>query len=113
MVRVDIGHEQHNPATMADNEFYQPNEGRTENVRSRPVGAGAWGLSCSPHDACGAVILQRVCVPQPGQAPGPRIHHTLPLVPTGRRGAPILRFARQNSSSAVAAINRALHLSII
>src|SRR5258706_4658404 len=45
----------------------------------------------------GAVILARVLVPQPGQAQGPLIHPTPPLVPTGRRGAPIPRLDRQNS----------------
>src|SRR5258708_1144616 len=33
-------------------------------------------------------------------AQGPRIHSTLPPVPTGDRGAPIPRFDRQNSLSA-------------
>src|SRR5260221_9415275 len=36
--------------------------------------------------------------PQPGQAQGPLIHPIPPLVPTGRPGAPIPRFARHNSS---------------
>jgi hypothetical protein len=78
------------------------------------VDAGALCLSCSHHDssenkgaiwplstsrtacACparttirpGAVRLERVCVPQPGQAPGPLIYSTPPPVPTDMGGYP-------------------------
>src|SRR5690242_16690035 len=45
-----------------------------------------------------SVILERILVPQRGQAQGLRIHPTPHLVPTGRRGAPMTRFARHNSS---------------
>ncbi len=44
-----------------------------------------------------ALRFVRVVVPHPGQAQGPRIHPTPPLVPTGHQGAPLPRFARQNS----------------
>src|SRR5467141_1952552 len=47
---------------------------------------GAWCLSWWQRDPVGIAWSKQVA-PQPGQAPGPLIHSTPPLVPTGRRRA--------------------------
>src|SRR5258708_32204220 len=61
----------------------------------------AWFLSCWQRDPVGTAWSKQVA-PQRGQAPGPLIHSTLPLVPTGPWAAStsmdmITRFGRQNS----------------
>src|SRR5258708_28184866 len=63
---------------------------------------GAWCLSCWQRDPVGTAWSNQVA-PQPGQAQGPLIHSTPPLVPTGPWAAStsldsIPRFGRQNSS---------------
>ena len=63
---------------------------------------GAWCLSCWQRDAVGTAWSNQVA-PQRGQAPGPLIHSTPPLVPTGPWAAStsmdrIPRFGRQHSS---------------
>src|SRR6266446_5078155 len=62
---------------------------------------GAWCLSCWQCDPVGTAWSNQVA-PQPGQAPGPLIHSTPPLVPTGPWAAStsmamIPRFGLQNS----------------
>src|SRR5216683_784127 len=63
---------------------------------------GAWCLSWWQRDPVGTLWSTKVA-PQPGQAPGPLIHSTPPLVPTGPWAAStsmarIPRFGRQHSS---------------
>src|SRR5260221_1414651 len=63
---------------------------------------GAWCLSWWQRDPVGTAWSKQVA-PQPGQAPGPLIHSTPPLVPTGPWAASISmaripRFGRQHSS---------------
>jgi len=63
---------------------------------------GAWCLSWWQRDPLGTAWSKQVA-PQPGQAPGPLIHSTPPLVPTGPWAAStsmdrIPRFGRQHSS---------------
>src|SRR5258708_2250020 len=63
---------------------------------------GAWCLSWWQRDPSGTAWSKQVA-PQPGQAPGPLIHSTPPLVPTGPWAAStsmemIPRFGRQHSS---------------
>ncbi len=62
---------------------------------------GAWCLSWWQRDPVGTAWSNQVA-PQPGQAPGPLIHSTPPLVPTGPWDAGtsmdmITRFGRQHS----------------
>src|SRR6266481_6939806 len=62
---------------------------------------GAWCLSWWQRDPVGTSWSNQVA-PQPGQAPGPLIHSTPPLVPTGSWAAStsmamIPRFGRQHS----------------
>src|SRR5258708_22817084 len=62
---------------------------------------GAWCLSWWHRDPVGTAWSKQVA-PQRGQAPGPLIHSTPPLVPTGPWAAStsmemITRFGRQNS----------------
>src|SRR5260370_15021145 len=63
---------------------------------------GAWCLSWWQRDPVGTAWSTKVA-PQPGQAQGPLIHSTPPLVPTGPWAAStsmdrIPRFGRQHSS---------------
>ena len=65
---------------------------------------GAWCLSWWQRDPLGTAWSKQVA-PQPGQAPGPLIHSTPPLVPTGPWAASasmdrIPRFGRQHSLGA-------------
>src|SRR5713101_2198298 len=65
---------------------------------------GAWCLSWWQRDPVGTAWSTQVA-PQPGQAPGPLIHSTPPLVPTGPWAAStsldrIPRFGHQNSLGA-------------
>src|SRR5437588_6334894 len=69
-------------AIGADYEFYQPNEGITEDVLPS-CGDRGW-MRGKAGALCLSWSLERVFVPQPGQAQGPRIHPTPPPVPTGR-----------------------------
>src|SRR5216684_4167406 len=62
---------------------------------------GAWCLSWWQRAPVGTAWSNQVA-PQPGQAPGPLIHSTPPLVPTGPWAAStsmdmITRFGRQHS----------------
>src|SRR6266446_6137596 len=73
---------------------------------------GAWCLSWWQRDPVGTAWSNQVA-PQPGQAPGPLIHTTPPLVPTGPWDASIsmdriTRFGRQHSSGLDLAIGEEL-----
>jgi hypothetical protein len=69
------------------------------NVGTRGGGGAGWGPGACP----GGNAIPWGVAPQRGQAPGPLIHSTPPLVPTGPWAAStsmdrIPRFGRQNSS---------------